>query len=351
MAFAELQAQIAHLTSIFVERSTMQSVPTYGGQDHSNVMWQERQQASHEGYWQPYADYYQQPQQETYWQSYEDSYAPPQPPPQSSHPNSSISNYYEEVIQQLNSLEQGREAQPFQQDAFWQPIEDFYLAKELAEWNNQFGQNAECMEQIQEQMVKYEPMDVLLLLEEEEDAQATAREEQTLPQAPQVPMPSNLGKVVPSSIHSNIIPPNVLFPRRFLIPNNEESQKDIVEALPKVQENEAASEYVECIKEDICETTKPNEVEIDDTGQATTIIVNLAKSKIPETFKDVVFVIEFVTDQKGKPSSLISISFYTNLLLILMIQAPTLEFKPLPDHFKYHPPFKDQFHAMGPKGV
>ena len=134
MAFAELQAQIAHLTSIFVERSTMQSVPTYGGQDHSNFMWQERQQAPHEAYWQPY----------------EDSYAPPQPPPQSSHPNSGISNYYKEVIQQLNSLEQGREAQPFQQDAFWQPIEDFYQAKELAEWNNQFGQNAECMEQIQE---------------------------------------------------------------------------------------------------------------------------------------------------------------------------------------------------------
>ena len=92
MAFAELQAQIAHLTSIFVERSTVQSVPTYGGQDHSNFMWQERQQAQHEGYWQPYADYYQQPQQETYWQPYEDSYAPPQPPPQSSHPNSGISN-------------------------------------------------------------------------------------------------------------------------------------------------------------------------------------------------------------------------------------------------------------------
>ncbi|KAM2724771.1 hypothetical protein EV1_027556 [Malus domestica] len=29
-------------------------------------------------------------------------------------------------------------------------------------------------------------------------------------------------------------------------------------------------------------------------------------------------------------------------------KAPTLEFKPLPDHVKYHRPFKDQFHAMGP---
>ncbi|KAM2358197.1 hypothetical protein ACFX1X_007055 [Malus domestica] len=29
-------------------------------------------------------------------------------------------------------------------------------------------------------------------------------------------------------------------------------------------------------------------------------------------------------------------------------KAPTLEFKPLPDHVKYHLPFKDQLHVMGP---
>ncbi|KAM1650537.1 hypothetical protein ACFXTN_003226 [Malus domestica] len=28
-------------------------------------------------------------------------------------------------------------------------------------------------------------------------------------------------------------------------------------------------------------------------------------------------------------------------------KAPTLKFKPMPDHVKYHRPFKDQFHAMG----
>ncbi|MBT0984555.1 hypothetical protein KJ032_26300, partial [Salmonella enterica subsp. enterica serovar Typhimurium] len=126
MDFASIQAQLANLTSQlsqFAERTTMQNVPTFSASyrqgyqanqypqsdwsDHSNSMWWEAQQV----------------QQETYWQPYEDSYAPPQPPPQSSHPNSGISNYYKEVIQQLNSLEQGREAQPFQQDAFWQPIE------------------------------------------------------------------------------------------------------------------------------------------------------------------------------------------------------------------------------------
>ena len=57
-----------------------------------------------------------------------------------------------------------------------------------------------------------------------------------------------------------------------------------------------------------------------------------------------VFIFKFMSELKGKPPSRISIFFYTNMLL--MIQASTLEFKPLPDHFKYHPPFKDQFHAV-----
>ncbi|KAM1104866.1 hypothetical protein ACFX19_013396 [Malus domestica] len=140
----------------------------------------------------------------------------------------------------------------------------------------------------------------------------------------------------------------------FFIPNIKESEKDIVEALPKVQsdipilgapkqvpdgietfkepctprkgiqENEVVEAYQEYIQEAVHETIKPKAVEFDNTGQATTIIVNLAKFKVPEMFKDVVFVIEF---------------------------APTLEFKPLPNHFKYHLPLKDKFHALEPRGV
>ncbi|XP_070668520.1 uncharacterized protein [Malus domestica] len=134
----------------------------------------------------------------------------------------------------------------------------------------------------------------------------------------------------------------------FLIPKQEVSEKDIVEALPKVQkdipilgatkqvldrveyfkglcfprrmiqEKVVAKECQDFIKEDKFETTKPKEVEFDDIGQVTTIIVNLAKSNIPETFKGVV---------------------------------PTLESKPMPVHFKYHRPFKDQIHAVGPRGA
>ncbi|KAM2490562.1 hypothetical protein PS1_047429 [Malus domestica] len=167
----------------------------------------------------------------------------------------------------------------------------------------------------------------------------------------------------------------------FLIPNIKESEKDIVEALPKVQsdipilgapkqvpdgietfkepctpkkgiqENEVVEAYQEYIQEAVHETIKPKAVEFDNTGQATTIIVNLAKFKVPKMFKDVVFVIEFVSEKESKPSSPILILIYTNMFLILMIQAPTLEFKPLPNHFKYHLPLKDKFHALEPRGV
>ncbi|KAM1502835.1 hypothetical protein ACFXTO_028137 [Malus domestica] len=114
-----------------------------------------------------------------------------------------------------------------------------------------------------------------------------------------------------------------------------------------IQEKVVAGEYQEFIKEDVFETTKPKDFEFDDTGQITTIVVNLAKFKVPETLKEVVFVLEFFTKRKSKSSTPISITFYTYMLL--MIQAPTLKFKPLPDHFKYHLPFKDQFHVVAPR--
>ena len=90
---------------------------------------------------------------------------------------------------------------------------------------------------------KYSPnMDELLLQEEDEDDDMGSLEE-FLSQTPQVPMLSNSGEVVPSSIHSNIFPLNVHFPCRFLIPNFEESEKDIVDALPMVQDIEVVGQH------------------------------------------------------------------------------------------------------------
>ncbi|KAM1934233.1 hypothetical protein ACFX15_018431 [Malus domestica] len=153
------------------------------------------------------------------------------------------------------------------------------------------------------------------------------------------------------SLNSNCpdpVSPNVLIPCRIMQSKKEEGEKGIFETFPKNQEQEVDGECLEFIKEDTLEMKIPKEVGFYDTGQVITPKTpNLAKSYIPATFKYVVFVIEFVLEQESKPSSPTSILFYTNLL-ILMIQAPTLEFKPLPDHVKYHLPFKDQFHAMGP---
>ena len=373
MALATIQAQLAHLTSQLThnaERTTMPSVPTFdvpyeqgyqthqcpqfaangdawGYQgydqpsgnlyfnarnsdwsDHSNSMWWEAQQVQHEAYWQPYEEFYT---------------TPPQPPSQSAKLNSGTSVNNDNIIQLLISLNQEVENQ----------------TKEMGELNNQMGQIVEVKAQIQEQRElcnsafansmeevevdeavtleeedeQDEPsnhspnMDELLLQAEDEEDDLGSLDE-FLSQTPQVPMSSNSGEEVLSSIHYNPILPNVLFPCRFLIPNNEESEKDIVEALPKAQE-----------------------IEFDDTGQATTIIVNLAQFNVPEISKNVVFVIEFVSEKDIKPSSPILILIFTNIFLILMIQAPTREFKPLPNHFKYHLPLKDKFYALELMGV
>ncbi|KAM2165708.1 hypothetical protein ACFX1R_039825 [Malus domestica] len=305
---------------------------------------------------------------------YQWPYEPSQPPQKSTQFNSGTSLDNDTLNKLLTSLNQGVENQN-------QEMQD--RVKRVDELEMQVGQIVEFMAQIRDQSelsnsnianskedfeihdaitlgsameVGGEPktfkpsqnMDEQLLLEEEESNKTTAMEEPPLLQAPQIPMSSNSGEEVLNSLHSNIIPPNVLCPCRFFIPNFKESEKDIVEALPKVQsdililgapkqipdgiemfkepctprkgiqENEVVEAYQEYIQEAVYETIKPKAVEFDDTGQATTIIVNLAKFKVPEMFKDV---------------------------------APTLEFKPLPNHFKYHLPLKDKFHALEPRGV
>ncbi|KAM1894531.1 hypothetical protein ACFX13_043425 [Malus domestica] len=337
---------------------------------------------------------------------YQWPYEPSQPPQQSTQFNSGTSLDNDTLNKLLTSLNQGVENQN-------QEMQD--RVKRVDELEMQVGQIVEFMAQIRDQSElsnsnianskaeseldeaitlegdmkdeavpepsKHSPnMDELLLQAEEEEDDLGSLEEFLL-QAPQIPMSSNSGEGVLNSLHSNDIPPNVLFPSRFLIPKQEESEKDIVEALPKVQkdipilgatkqvldrveyfkglcfprrtiqENEVVEADQEFIQGAVHETIKPKAVEFDDPGQATTIIVDLAKFKVPEMFKDVVFVNEFVSEKESKPSSPILILIYTNMFLILMIQAPTLEFKPLPNHFKYHLPLKDKFHALEPRGV
>ncbi|KAM2668333.1 hypothetical protein EV2_019936 [Malus domestica] len=354
---------------------------------NSDYMWDEPQQFQQSGYWQ---------QNEFYSRSMQ----PPQHPPQQFQSNQSMPMNYNEILEGLISVAQGlrKEEQLPPSEEFYQwPYEPSQPPQQSTQFNSgtsldndtlnklltslnqgvenqnqemqdrvtrvdeleiQVGQIVEFMAQIRDQSdmkdeavpepSKHSPnMDELLLQAEEEEDDLGSLEEFLL-QAPQIPMSSNSGEEVLNSLHSNIIPPNVLCPCRFLIPNIKESEKDIVEALPKVQsdipilgapkqvpdgietfkepctprkgiqENEVVEAYQEYIQEVVHETIKPKAVEFDDTGQATTIIVNLAKFKVPEMFTDV---------------------------------APTLEFKPLPNHFKYHLPLKDKFHALEPKGV
>ncbi|KAM1100505.1 hypothetical protein ACFX15_006730 [Malus domestica] len=400
MDFASIQAQLENLTSQmsqYAERTTMQNVPIFGAyyrqgyqanqcsqkdwSDHSNSMWWEAQQVQHDGYWQQSEEFYLTPMQ------------PPPHTPQQFQSNSSMSMDSDQILQVLTSLTHDQQNQDKKVDKLMSQmgeIMEFMVqiqeqselssstvenSKEDFEIHDAITLEGDMKDEAVPELSKHSPnMDELLLQAEEEEDDLGSLEEFLL-QAPQIPMSSNSGEEVLNPLHSNIIPPNVIFPCRFLIPNIKESEKDIVEALPKVQsdipilgatkqvpdcvelfkglctprrmiqETVVAREYQEFIKKDVFETTKPKDVEFYDTGQVPTITFNLVESNIPESFQEVVFL----SDKASKLSSPISITFYTYMLL--MIQAPTLELKPLVDHFKYHLPFKDQFYAMGPRGA
>ncbi|CAN6679381.1 unnamed protein product [Malus baccata var. baccata] len=107
--------------------------------------------------------------------------------------------------------------------------------------------------------------DEMLKSEEETPSPLTENVAPPLPQAPMAPKPSNpstLGKMSPSLVNSNIIPPNVPFPSRFLQFKNEEEEKDVLETFRKVQVNiplldaiKQIPKYAKCLKK-LCTTKK-----------------------------------------------------------------------------------------------
>ncbi|KAM2673779.1 hypothetical protein EV2_015039 [Malus domestica] len=253
--------------------------------DYSDYMWGEPQQFQHGGYWQQ-EEFYQWP------------YLPSQPPKQSAQFNSGTSLDNDMLNKLLTSLNQEVENQNKEMQN---------QATKTGKLEEHIGQIMEFMAQIQEQSELFnstienlkenfeihdaitlesgmevgtspktskpiQNMDEQLLFEEEEDDKATAREEPPLPQPtlaslplpqptlaslplsqpPNAPPLSNTGKLGPIFVNSNPIPPNVPFPRRFLIPKQEESEKDIVEALPKVQNDipilGATKQVLDCVE-------------------------------------------------------------------------------------------------------
>ncbi|KAB2631092.1 S ribonuclease [Pyrus ussuriensis x Pyrus communis] len=267
-------------------------------------------------------------QQGEYWQPYEEFYTTPMQPPQPAQTNSSKSLYNDMVSELLTNLSQGQEDQNKARQN---------QDKRLDKLEKQIGQIAEFVGQFQDQgklpsstianpkgefetakeimlrsdkEVGTDPQpsksnykeDERLQFEEEEHTQPMARVETPLLQAPIAPTPSNSGKVVPKLIISNPVPLDVPISCKIMQSKEEEGEKGIFESFPKNQEQDVTGECLEFIKEDIFETTKPKEVEFDDIGQVITITCNLAKSNIPETFKGVVFVIEFLSEHTGTHS-------------------------------------------------
>ncbi|XP_070679280.1 uncharacterized protein [Malus domestica] len=211
-----------------------------------------------------------------------------------------------------------------------------------------------------------------LIIEEDEQSTPTARVETSLPQAPKAPKPSNSaskGKEVPIFINSNVVPPNVPFPHRFLQSKKEEAEKDILETFRKVQVNiplldaiKQVPNYAKFVKE-LCTTRKrisSKEVVKDHFEQLNDDALELVITRkmdiqnnevvtihphgmndfslaVPpnEDVIEMVAALESLPLQSGKFLDPISISILTNKLLPLVVQPPTLELKPLPSHLKY----------------
>ncbi|KAM1043318.1 hypothetical protein ACFX2A_035390 [Malus domestica] len=168
----------------------------------------------------------------------------------------------DQIFQLLTSLVQGQQNQNETM---------LNQAKETSELKNQLGEIMEFTTQIQEQSelsnstienlkedfeihdaitlgsameVGGEPktskpsqnMDERLMLEEEENNKATAREEPPLSQPHMPSMPSTTTKVSLNSICPDPVSPNVLIPCRIMQSKEEEGEKGIFETFPKNQE-------------------------------------------------------------------------------------------------------------------
>ncbi|KAM2188226.1 hypothetical protein ACFX1R_031797 [Malus domestica] len=219
-----------------------------GLRDHPNFKWREPQQGQQQSaFRQQPLGFYQKP------------FAPTQPQAQPTQNKSGSSIDNDQIFQLLTSMAQGMQTRD----------------KKLDELEKQVGQIAEFMGQFREQgklpsstvvntkggfesakaimlrsgkEVGTDPQpsksaqkeDKKLQFEEEDQAKATTRKEAPLLQPPtshNQSNPSKLGKEVPIVINSNVVPPNVPFPRRFMQSKKEEAEKDIFEMFRKVQVN------------------------------------------------------------------------------------------------------------------
>ncbi|KAM2886417.1 hypothetical protein COP2_013490 [Malus domestica] len=223
-----------------------------GWRDHPNFNWRDPQQGQQQsGFRQQPQDFYQKP------------LAPPQAQAQLAQSNAGNSSDNDKIFQLLTTL-----TQKVQNQAKERQIQD----KRVDNLEKQVGQIAEFIGQFREQgrlpsstvvnpkggfesvkaitlrsgkEVGTEPKpsksgpkeDEKLKIEEEDQAKATARIDQSLPQPPKHSNSANTGKKGPIPVNSNVIPPDVPFPSIFLQSKNEEEAKDVLETFRKVQVN------------------------------------------------------------------------------------------------------------------
>ncbi|KAM1013819.1 hypothetical protein ACFX2C_043891 [Malus domestica] len=145
---------------------------------------------------------------------------------------------------------------------------------------------------------------------EENPKQPTAKVEQPLPQAtidPKSSNPSTLGKKGPSSVNSNIIPPNVPFPSRFLQSKNEEEEKDVLETFRKVQVNiplldaiKQIPKYAKFLKK-LCTTRK--RIREKEVVHVSENVSAMLQRKLPPKCKDPDFYVLDMEDSTHSPPS------------------------------------------------
>ncbi|KAM2593930.1 hypothetical protein TB1_043016 [Malus domestica] len=214
-----------------------------GWRDHSNFNWRDLQRGQQQsGFRQQPQGFYQKP------------LAPSQAQAQPAQNNAGNSSDNDKIFQLLTTL-----TQEVQNQAKERQIQD----KRVDNLEKQVGQIAEFIGQFREQgrlpsstVVNpkggFESAKAITLRSgkevgiepkpsksgpEEDQAKATARIEQSLPQPPKHSNSANTGKKGPIPFNSNVIPPDVPFPSRFLQSKNEEEAKDVLETFRKVQVN------------------------------------------------------------------------------------------------------------------
>ncbi|KAM1480649.1 hypothetical protein ACFX2I_027772 [Malus domestica] len=223
-----------------------------GWRDHPNFNWRDPQQGQQQsGFRQQPQGFYQKP------------LAPPQAQAQPAQSNAGNSSDNDKIFQLLTTL-----TQEVQTQAKERQIQD----RRVDNLEKQVGQIAEFIGQFREQgrlpsstvvnpkggfesakaitlrsgkEVGTEPKpsksapkeDEKMQIEEMDQAKATARIEQSLPQPPRLSNSANKGKEGIIQVNSNVIPPDVPFPSRFLQAKNEEEEQDVLETFRKVHIN------------------------------------------------------------------------------------------------------------------